>query len=723
MISTKEERRQAVIRQFRDLAGERIARLGAAWVQIEQAPGDGERVAELMREIHTLKGEAKVVGFADVTVLAHRTEDLLLRAKARGFAVPPQVGNVVLACLDTLRRLVARTAADAPVELESVLRAADACLAPAGSPGPAAAEPPRPSPPASAEVAPRPGEASIRVRSARITAISDVAADLLAGRSEHSFVIRALQRELSKLRQRSSARAGPSAREGADGDEPRAGTPGPDGNGSAEAAHRLFVQLVELDQRQETNLRVLDRAVRDLRLVPMATVMDPFRRAVRDLAVEQGKEAALSVDGEEIEVDKRVLEHLEEPLLHLLRNAVDHGIERPEAREKAGKPRQGRISVSVAPRGAEMCVAIADDGAGMDPTLLRRAAVERGLVPAEAAAALSDPEALNLTFLPGLTTRREATEVSGRGVGMDVVKRRVEELGGRLALKSESGRGTRLEMVVPASASMTRCLVVPVGTERYAIPSPAIVAVRRIDPADVMSIHGGERLRIDGEALPVARLTQLVAGRAESPPSVGLVLRSAIDRAAVLVEGVGREAELLVRPLGPPLRGLGIVSGAAVLDDGQLAVVLNAAELLALARRRQGEVGRDLAPVGAGRGRTKVLFAEDSPIFRALVSDILRGLGHTVTAVEDGARALEVLGEFGPDLILTDIEMPRLDGIELIRRVRSNARFARVPIVVLSTAGAAADQRRALDAGADAYLVKSELKDRTVADAVERFLG
>lgn len=694
MTATREERRKALLDKFRVVAVERLERMSAAWLALERSPGDSQSAAELKREIHTLKGESRAVGLADASALAHRTEDVLEQAGRAQWRVAAEVFSAVLGAFDTLARMVQGST---EVDLPGTLGRLDDALgrlsqAPERAPEAAPAETVATGHGATAEAARALRGETLRVPMARLATLSDGVAQLLV-------LNRALRREVeAAVAEASNDRAA-----------------------WALLRNRLG-QLGEVEHRLDLVGRDIDASVRGLRLVPLSSLFSGLQRQVRDLSLSLEKSVSLELKGDDVEADKRVLEQLEEPLLHLLRNALDHGIEAPKVREAVGKPAQGTVSVAAVSRGSELVLTVTDDGSGLDTEGLRRAAVSRGLLTAEAAARLDDQQAQQLIFLSGFSIRSGATDVSGRGIGMDVVRARVEQLGGRLVLASERGKGVKVTVTVPLSITLTSCLVVELAGCRYALPTVAIDAVATIDPAAVEQTPRGEVLKSGDDFVPLVELSSLLA--VPSPPGEGervLLLRSGPERFAARSPDSGREAELLVRPAGPPLRGHKLVTGVAAMDDGAPVLVLGVAALLE--RTRAGVAARGpQSESKAGRGQKTVLVVEDSPIFQELVTSILQGMGLAVRVAPDGAAAVEMLGQATVDLVLSDIQMPRMTGLELVRWLRGHEVLRRLPVVLMSQLGSLEDQRRGMEAGADAYLVKSSLSEKTLTSTMGRFL-
>jgi len=465
---------------------------------------------------------------------------------------------------------------------------------------------------------------------------------------------------------------------------------------------------------------LLREDLRALRMVPASLALEPLRRAVREVSGRTGKEVDLSLAGAEVRLDRRVVDELRDPLLHLVRNAVDHGIEPPEARRRAGKPERGQVRVRVELRGARVGVVVEDDGAGLDPAAVKAAAVKQGLITAEEAAKLGDADTARLVFHSGFSTASAVTEISGRGVGLDVVQDTAARLQGTVALSYETGRWTRFDLEVPVSLSASAALLVRVGREVAALPADTIARVLLLREVDVGTVAGRATVKVGGAQLPFASLRALLglaapAGQAASRLQPALLLAVGGQRAVVGVEELLGQQELVVSPLGARLARVPHLAGAAVLDDGRVAGVLSAAELL----RRVQPTASSRA---AGPERPRVLVADDSLTTRSAMKALLEIAGYAVVVAGDGEEALQLLGTVGAQLVVSDVQMPRLDGLELSRRIKADPRLRATPVVLVTSKDAPEDRAAGLEAGADGYLVKREVERGKLLDLVRQLL-
>jgi len=462
---------------------------------------------------------------------------------------------------------------------------------------------------------------------------------------------------------------------------------------------------------------VLREDLRALRMVPAALVLEPLRRAVRDVAGRLGKDVELVLGGADVRLDRRIVDELRDPLLHLVRNAVDHGLELPEARRAAGKPPKGRIAVKVEPRGARVAIVVEDDGRGLDLGAIRAAGVAKGLVTAEAAGRLDVDETVRLLFHAGFSTRSEVTEVSGRGVGLDVVQTTLVRLQGTVDVSHEPGRGTRFELEVPLTLAATAALLFRIGRDVAALPADAVERVLLFAEGDVGTVAGRPTVKVGEEQVPFAPLARLLGLSAAEAPvrrRTALVLHSGAQRVAVGVEEVLGQQELVVNALGSRVATVSHLAGASVLDDGRVVGMLSAPEI---ARRAQPAAGGPRATA-----RVKVVVADDSLTTRSAMKALLEIAGYAVLAAGDGEEALALLRESGAQLVVSDVQMPRLDGLGLARRVKADPGLRATPVILVTSLDAPEDRAAGLEAGADGYLVKREIERGKLLELVRQLL-
>lgn len=449
------------------------------------------------------------------------------------------------------------------------------------------------------------------------------------------------------------------------------------------------------------------------RMVPLSTVTPSLHRVVRDVALGDRKLVRWVVEGGETEIDRNVLEKLRDPLLHLVRNSVDHGIEPPDQRLAAGKPAEGVVRLHAMRRGSEIVVSISDDGGGIDVERVRAAAIRDGVDTAD----LSPAQITDLIFRPGLSTAATITDISGRGVGLDVVRTNLGLLRGRVDVHSVPHVGTEFTVAVPLTLTIIQCLIVESAGERVAIPLDAVI---NLLPSDVLEQHaGGLPMVMNGEAaVPVASLAlTLGLGEVDRGPVV-VVAGSPADQAFRVGSLVGQR-DMVVKGLGRLLPRLDSVAGAGIESDGSIVVVLDVPGLIS--RARQGAMAGGPKEVATPK-QASVLVVDDALTVRELERSILERAGYTVRVSADGREALRLLQADPADLVLTDLEMPVMDGIELIEAMRRNKALSSTPVVILTSHDSESDRQRGLAAGADAYVVKRNFNQQSLLSLVEQLL-
>ena len=527
-----------------------------------------------------------------------------------------------------------------------------------------------------------------------------------------------LERAMSEARVSAGATAGAAAN--AAGLEPLR-----NGLGHLRRLQKNLLDLMKSSHREAEQLGLITQVVRDdlrdLRMVPASQVLDPLRRAVRETSARLHKDVELVLAGGDTRLDRRILEQLRDPLMHLVRNAIDHGIEPADTRRLAGKPARGRIEVRVEARGARIAVVVADDGGGLDPERVRASAVRKGLLAPDAAARLSEAEARRLVFLPGFSTRTEVTEISGRGVGLDVVASTAARLQGSVDVDSVAGQGTRFTIDLPLTLAAGLGLLVRAGTTVAALPADAVRRVLRLAPEEVGTVAGRVLAQVEGQQLPFHALSESM-GLARLPLALdskkrqpALLLALGAERAVFAVDEVLGQQEIVVRPLGRHVGSVPHLAGATMLDDGRLVPVLNASALLRVSLP-------GLRGVATGPGKPRILVADDSLTTRFAMKSLLEIAGYPVVTASDGEEAWAVLERSGAQLVVSDWQMPRLEGPGLARRMKAHPSLSRVPIILVTSLDSPEDRAQGLESGADGYLVKKDVERGKLLELVRQLL-
>jgi two-component system sensor histidine kinase and response regulator WspE len=492
----------------------------------------------------------------------------------------------------------------------------------------------------------------------------------------------------------------------------------------------LAERLAEFDDHaaraEDLNTR-LYREVIVSRMRPFADGAGGFPRLVRDMARRLNKQVRLEIDGQASEVDRDVLDRLEAPLTHLLRNAVDHGVEPPEARRAAGKPEEGVVRLEARHRAGMLAVTVSDDGAGIDLERLRRKVVERRLTTAEVGDSLTEAELLEFLFLPGFSTAAAVTEFSGRGVGLDVVHDMVRQVGGAVRVTNRPGRGTTFHLQLPVTLSVLRAVLVDIAGEPYAFPLHRIDRLVRVPRAEVRSLENRQFVTLDGQSVGLvlaAQLLDLPPGELPAEELPVVQLSDPSGHYGLIVEAFRGEQDLVVRPLDPRLGKVPDVSAAAILDDGTPVLIADVEDLIrSMDQYIQGGTLRRCERGKGPAARKRVLVVDDSLTVRELERQLLRSHGYDVAVAVDGQEGWNLVRGEHFDLVVTDVDMPRMNGLELVRALRHEPALRDLPVVVVSYKEREEDRLRGLEAGANYYLTKGSFHDNTFLQAVSDLIG
>jgi two-component system sensor histidine kinase and response regulator WspE len=467
------------------------------------------------------------------------------------------------------------------------------------------------------------------------------------------------------------------------------------------------------------------------RMRPFADGIQGLPRMVRDVARTLGKHVMLETIGETTPVDRDILQRVEAPLGHILRNVVDHGIELPEERRRLGKPLEGHAILQARHSAGALLITIADDGRGVDPEAIRGAVIVRNLATPEMAAKLSDEELLEFLFLPGFSLKDQVTDISGRGVGLDVVQTMVKEVGGKVQISSEPGKGTRVQLQLPITLSVLRALIMEIAGQPYALPLARVARVAKVSREEVMSVEGHQHVMLDEMhvGLVAARHVLELTG---SPPSKDdlpiVVVGGKTAQYGLVVDRLLGERELVVRPLDSRLGKVADVSAASIMPDGSPVLIIDVDDLIRsidvlVSGGRLTAIGLDAKKLPTRQSRGHVLVVDDSITVRETERKLLESGGYQVDVAVDGMEAWNAVRMGHYDLIVTDVDMPRLDGIELTKLIRKDLRLKALPIMIVSYKDREEDRLRGLEAGADYYLTKASFQDDTLLNAAADLIG
>ncbi len=758
-MGLSEEIRQRLINSFKTEQAEHVQKINQGLLALEKNALDPDACQELLKEIfreaHSLKGAARAVGLTTTEGLGHALEEVLLKARDGQIAFSPELFDLLYQTLDAVELVLARVeagdASPSPEVLDLLARLRKAAEGSGGEQGSTDIKTPAPSPQAPAPTqapAPMPDE-TIRVSVNKLDALMGQFSELLGAkiRAEQRLAevrqMQAMAAEWHKASLGLRSHANRLVRLGFNnghGDLNRAA-------GSKDVAalltflatnqeqlrtfnsqaNGLYRQLANDTLRLSLIIDELQEEIKRVRMLPLATITATFGRMVRDLAREQGKQINLSVLGGETELDKRVLEQIKDPLIHLLRNAVDHGIESPDARTGAGKEAEGQIELEASQQGNIVIIRVHDDGAGLDLAAIRSAVSRKGLLKAEEVEKLTDGEVADLIFTSGLSTSRLITDISGRGVGLDVVRQKVEELHGTLAVDFEAGGGTEFRLMLPLTLASSRGLLVQAGGQLFALPLTTVERMVQVAQGEVAQVEGQAAITYQGKPVALARLDEIL----ELPAAPGdeerltvVIVGVAEKRLGLIVDGLAGEQEIVMKSLGKQLAKIGGIAGATVLGTGQVILVLHAGDLVKLAGRQRSRrpVVTTQTPLAIRQAKT-ILVVDDSITTRTLEKNILEAAGYQIRLATDGEEALGLLvSERLPHLIISDINMPRLDGFGLTQRVKGDARTNEIPVILVTSLDSPADKARGIEVGADAYIVKSRFDQGNLLETIEQLV-
>jgi two-component system, chemotaxis family, sensor kinase CheA len=759
--------REQLLSSFRAELNEHIQTVTDGLLALEQQSVTGEQrqstLEDIFRAAHSLKGAARAMGVTAVEQLAHALEGVLDGIRRDAITLSVELFNACYRALDAVQAVQAAyeageitpptQALQALTDLESFRSQVSEETKESVEPPPAV-EPPSTSvgvPVSEQDTAPRTlgADETIRIGVNKLDVLMAQLSELLVTKiriEQRLDQIRQFQ-EFTTMWQKEwlAARKAYSQllrREvggnGAGGLEKDLARILDYVGVSQERLYEMNTQVNELAREYANDtmhmslvIDELEEDVKRIRMLTLNTITGPFGRMVRDLARGAGKEAMLRIVGGDTELDKRVLEQIKDPLIHMLRNAVDHGIERPEQREAQGKPRSGVITLAAEPHrvGKDVVISVSDDGAGLNLDAIRQAILRRGDVGDHS---MSEAELMEVIFTPGVSTNPIITDISGRGVGLDVVRRNVEALQGRIDVDWTPGGGATFAMTLPLALTSSHGLLVRASEQLLAIPLNAIEHIMFVDPQEITPLEGYDAIRYNGQPLTLVRLGDVL----ELPQAevshddariLAVILAAAERRMAFAVDELVGEQEVVIKGLGKQLTRVGGIAGATVMGSGEVVLVLNVADLIRLGlmgkRRSVLDALAEAAPSQSVRAQRRILIVDDSITTRTLEKNILEAAGYTVQLATDGQEALNAIAASGaPDLIVSDVMMPRVDGFGLTRRLKDEPSTAHVPVILVTSLDSAEDKARGIEVGADAYITKSRFDQSNLLETIEQLI-
>ncbi|MBI3871428.1 MAG: hybrid sensor histidine kinase/response regulator [Verrucomicrobia bacterium] len=776
---------------FRTEADTQLGNITQGLLALEQDPASPRQLEVMMRSAHSLKGAARIVNLAAAVRVSHLMEDCFVAAQRNRLRLQREQVDVLLAGVDLLAQISKSSDSEAArwenqdkglvddyvARLQNLLNA-ESMTAPGSSPSvavshepnasPAIVAPPETAPPvvkftpaavpapsqasalqgvserSGSSDAPTPGsgKASNREYSERVLRVKAEHVNRMLGLAGESLVESRWLRPFGESLLRLKELHGDLGAALQVVEESMGGAWMDDRTTAAWAETRatlgacqelLATRHAELDNfdRRSSNLshRLYHEALA-CRMRPFSDGLHGFPRMVRDVARTLGKEVRLVIEGEDTRVDRDILERLEAPLTHLIRNAIDHGLESPDDREKISKPREGTLRVEARHSAGRLLIAVSDDGRGIEIEKVRKSVVKRGLTTKETAANLSAAELLEFLFLPGFSVKEEVTEISGRGVGLDVVQSMVKGVRGTIRVLSEKTKGTRFQLQLPLTLSVLRTLLVRIGGEPYAFSLSHVLRTLKLNRAQIESMEGRQHFQLEGRRIGLVSAHQVLgypepSQRTDSVPVV--VLGESNQRYGLAVDAFLGERELVVQPLDARLGKVKDISAGSVMEDGAPVLIVDVEDLVRTIEKLADTgsltklgIYRDDASI---RGMKRILVVDDSLTVRELERKLLSSRGYQVEVAVDGMDGWNMLQAGRFDLVISDVDMPRMDGIELVSMLKQDPHLKSLPAMIVSYKDREEDRRRGLEAGADYYLSKGSFHDDTLIRAVEDLIG
>lgn len=748
---------QEILEDFLVEAFELIDQIDQDLVELESNPEDLELLNRIFRVAHTVKGSSSFLNFDVLTKLTHHMEDVLNKARRAELSITPDVMDVVLESIDMMKALLHGIKdygndVDVGIDIEDICNRLIAISE--GDEIPTAPSEPK----AKEETKEEVKEEAKQEDEVDVSKLSD---DEVEAEIERLLKARKEEDRKRKEAKKQEEPAATSKQASTPKDlapkapAPRANqdsTPAKKGAGAVEQTIRVEVKRLDdlmnligelvlgknrlikiyddVEERYEgeqfleelnqvvssisivtTDLQI---AVMKTRMLPIAKVFNKFPRMVRDLSRELGKAIELEISGEETELDKSIVEEIGDPLVHIIRNSCDHGVEDPEAREMANKPEKGLIELKAYNEGNHIVIEITDDGKGLDADTLRVKALEKGMISEREADAMSDKEAYGLIFKPGFSMAKQVTNVSGRGVGMDVVRTNIEKLNGIIDVDSEFGKGTVIKLKIPLTLAIIQSLLVGAQEEYYAIPLASVLETVRVPVDDIYTIDGKNVLRLRDEVLSLVRLSDVFGVKQVfegGDTTYVVIIGLAESKLGVIVDTLVGQEEIVIKSMGEYLQGIEGIAGATIRGDGRVTLIIDVAALMEMAKEIKVDIKASINDGTSSKTKPsdyKVLVVDDSKMDRNIMIKSMEPLGVTPIEATNGVEALNIMksGEHNIDAVLIDIEMPRMDGYTLAGEIRKYSKYKNLPLIAVTSRTSKSDRLRGVEVGMTEYITK-----------------
>ena len=760
-----------IMEDFLIEAFELIEQIDHDLVELESNPEDLELLNRIFRVAHTVKGSSSFLNFDVLTELTHHMEDVLNKARKGELKITPDIMDVVLESVDMMKGLLESirdngSDSAAGIDIKNICvrltqisegeAPSAAAEAPAAAPAPEPVKEPEPAAPAE--------EAAPEVSDAELSKLSDSEVEaeierLLKVRKAEDQARRASKgvapKSPEEIAPAASAAPAPAPKP-ASSRERDADKKVPAASSSSAVAqeqtirvevkrldhlmnligelvlgkNRLLKIYDDVEERYEGEkfLEELNQVVSSLslvttdiqlavmktRMLPIAKVFNKFPRMIRDLSRDLGKQIDLEISGEETELDKSIVEEIGDPLVHIIRNSCDHGIEDPETRKAMGKPEKGLVQLKAYNEGNHIVVEIVDDGKGLDADMLKSKSIEKGIITEREADAMSEKEAFGLIFRPGFSTAAKVTNVSGRGVGMDVVKTNIEKLNGIIDIESEVGKGTVMKLKIPLTLAIIQSLLVGTQEEFYAIPLASVLETVRLPIDDIYTIDGKNVLRLRDEVLSLVRLSDVFGVEKVfdgGDHTYVVIIGVAEAKLGIIVDTLVGQEEIVIKSMGDYLQNIPGIAGATIRGDGRVTLIIDVGAMMEMAKDIKVDIRAEIEDSTKAKEKPsdyKVLIVDDSKMDRTIMQKALEPTGVTIIEATNGVEALNVIksGEHSFDAILIDIEMPRMDGYTLAGEIRKYSKYRNLPLIAVTSRTSKTDRLRGVEVGMTEYITK-----------------
>ncbi len=743
--------RSIFISKFKEETDERLQNLNKGLLILETHPDNDEVINEIFREAHTLKGSAKVVGLSSINKIAHKMEDILGKVKEKQIKLDEQISDLLFESVDSIGLLI-----DAEIKKKESGIDVDALCEELekGCQGELKRSLKREKPISKEETFISPVEPekdhiiedvstvlekgkiqideTIRIKISKLDELLNLVGKMVMERTKMEELLEEMK-ELHNLSITETSFFNQIKKEFSK-----------DGKRLSEDFNKyenIFQKIKEeikslLDKYTDSTLQLnlinhdLEDEVIRMRMLPISTVFDIFPRIVRDLSKDYKKEISFKSYGTDTAVDKKILEEIKDPLMHIIRNCVDHGIEEPEKRMSVGKPREGKIIFSAYQEGDYVTVKIEDDGCGIDHEKVRTTAIKKGIITPTEAEKLSPRELIYLIFSHGFTTKEIITDISGRGVGMDVVKKNVEDkLKGQIKVDTTVGKGTTFILKIPVTLAISSSVLIRSAGETFAIPTQTIDEIVKIHPQEIRFIGGREVVIIHNKVIPLLRLEKLLRLKGaknvyDNNVLTVVVITMVEESIGFIIDELISEKEVIVKHLGEILTNVEHVGGATILSGGEVVIIINVLDLMNTAKKISEMRGAPVEIIGKDKAVLiyNILVVDDSITTRELERSILESAGYHVDVAVDGKDGLEKCMRRRYNLVVTDVEMPKMDGFELTAQLRKEENYKEVPIIIVTALEKEEDKRRGIEVGVDAYIVKTAFDQSNLLDTIERLI-